>query len=256
MKEGWQVSFNQRDEVAVESAEDDLIIISADIGNNTVRRILIDDGSAVEIMSNDIYQKMGLEDRDLRHAKNIYDFGNNFIHVRGGITAGDYGTRSSHPHFLRQLRGSRSTYGYNTIFGRPMMNAMQMVTAVYYLTIKFLTPIGIGFVREDLRKVRECQVRPIELTQKAPSLPAVMEIRGTGTSQIPLDKFDHREKFLKPEPIGKTTPVQLCGETSRKLPRWGANCRKKTKLDSLSSSGKIVTSSHGQRWTCQEFHTM
>lgn len=66
--------------------ENDPIVISADIGNNTVRRILINDSSAVEILSYDVYQNMSHRDKDLKPAKHIYRFDNNSIHVRGGIT--------------------------------------------------------------------------------------------------------------------------------------------------------------------------
>lgn len=55
-------------------------MISVDIGNSTVRRILIDDRSVAEILSYDVYQKLGLRDKDLKSAKPNYKFGNN-IHV-------------------------------------------------------------------------------------------------------------------------------------------------------------------------------
>lgn len=53
---------------------------------------------------------------------------------------------------------------YNTIFGRLLMRATQMVTVVYCLMIKFPTPMSARFVRVNLKKSRECQVRAVHLT--------------------------------------------------------------------------------------------
>lgn len=45
-----------------------------DIRNSTVRRVLINDRKAIEILSNDVLKKMGLKDQDLKPAKLIYGF--------------------------------------------------------------------------------------------------------------------------------------------------------------------------------------
>lgn len=45
---------------------------------------------------------------------------------------------------------------YNTMFGRPLIKEMEMVTVIYFLTIKFPTPTGIGFIKGDMEKTREC----------------------------------------------------------------------------------------------------
>lgn len=96
-----------------------------------------------------------------------------------------------------------------------------MVTVVYYLTVKFPTPTGIGFVRADLGKARQCKVRAIELTQNVPSRPSVKEIKSNNANQIPLDELNHREEFLKSEPVGDTTPVPLCDEIVEKITQMG-----------------------------------
>lgn len=46
---------------------------------------------------------------------------------------------------------------YNAIFDRPLMRVKQMITVVYCcLMIKFPTPIGVGFIRVELKKENEC----------------------------------------------------------------------------------------------------
>lgn len=76
-----------------------------------------------------------------------------------------------------------------------------MVTTIYCLTIKFPTQTGIGFVKENLRNARECQVWAIEFTQKIPTQAAVMEIRDVDACDIPIDEFDYRKEFFKSKSV-------------------------------------------------------
>ena len=52
------------------------------IGNYQVKRILIDDGNVVEILSYSAFQKMGLKDDVLRLVMTIYRFSNQLIRVK------------------------------------------------------------------------------------------------------------------------------------------------------------------------------
>lgn len=95
----------------MEAMENDPIVISVDINSSTVRRIITDDSSAVEIFFFDVYQKIGLKDRDLKPEKLIYGFGNNSIHLRGGITLPiTIGIESPYPHLLRQFCSGRPSH--------------------------------------------------------------------------------------------------------------------------------------------------
>ena len=38
---------------------------------------------------------------------------------------------------------------YNAIISRPLMKRTNMVTAIYYLTVKFPTPTEIGYIKVD-----------------------------------------------------------------------------------------------------------
>lgn len=62
----------------------------------------------------------------------------------------------------------------------------------------------------------------IELTQKAPGHIAVMEIKDASACRIPLDEFDHREEFLKLEPVGEMTSVPLCDKDTEKTTQMGS----------------------------------
>lgn len=97
-------------------------MILADIGESIVKRILIDDGSTVEITSYEVCQKLGLRVNDLKPTKPIYIFGNNFIHIREGITLPVIiGQGTNTLTFFAKFVVVDQPMAYNAILSRPMM---------------------------------------------------------------------------------------------------------------------------------------
>lgn len=64
----------------------DPIVITTSITNFDLKRILIDNGSVVEVLSLDAFKVMRLKDYDLKLAKPIYGFTNQPIKVHGQVT--------------------------------------------------------------------------------------------------------------------------------------------------------------------------
>ena len=64
----------------------DLIAVSAIISTFLVERILVDDGSVVEVLMWKAFKEMGLDESQLRPTRLIYDFSNPLIKVKGIIT--------------------------------------------------------------------------------------------------------------------------------------------------------------------------
>lgn len=117
----------------MEATNNDLIVISTNIDNSNVRRILINDGSVVEILSYDVYHKLRLNDKDRKFAKPIYGFNNNSIHLREGVILPiTMGQGSYTLTFFTNFVVVDQPIAYNTIFSRPMMKATQIVTIVYW----------------------------------------------------------------------------------------------------------------------------
>ena len=65
---------------------------------------------------------------------------------------------------------------YNTIINRPLIKKTSMVTAVYCLTIKFPTPIGVGYVKANLTTARQCHIQSLRIDRKT-----IGELAGTPT---------------------------------------------------------------------------
>ena len=64
--ESWQIKFSPLDTNIVQDSGNDPIAISTIINTFLVERILIDDGSAVEVLMWKVFKEMGLEESQLK----------------------------------------------------------------------------------------------------------------------------------------------------------------------------------------------
>ena len=133
----------------------DPIAVSAIINTFLVERILIDDGSIVEVLMWKAFQGMGLDENQLRPVGPIYEFFNQSIQAKRVITLPIIIGQGEHivtemADFLVVDQSS----AYNAIIGRPLMKKTNMVSAIYCFTVKFLTPIGVGYIKADQAMAR------------------------------------------------------------------------------------------------------
>ena len=120
-----------------------------------MERILIDDGSVVEVLMWKAFKEMRLEESQLKPSGPIYGFANQPIRPKGIITLlitigqGEH-TITVMADFLVVDQPS----AYNAIIGRPLMKKTNMVSVVYCLTVKFSTPTGVGYIKADQATAR------------------------------------------------------------------------------------------------------
>ena len=81
----WSISFNEDDTELLSDQGNDPIVVSATIGNYHVHRILIDNGSTVEILQWDAFLRMGFTADDLIPSPPIYGFANQPKPVKGTV---------------------------------------------------------------------------------------------------------------------------------------------------------------------------
>ena len=106
----------------IDNDGNDPIIIFAIINNFGVDKILVDDGSAVEVLIYDAFKKMNLDKSLLRLARSIYDFANQPIKVKGLINLPiTLGTRDNVVMKEAELLIVDQPSTYNAIIDRPLM---------------------------------------------------------------------------------------------------------------------------------------
>ena len=74
--EDWQINFFLYEENIIDDDGNDPIVISAVFNNFEIDKILVDDGSAVEVLIYDAFKKMNLDESLLSLARSIYNFAN------------------------------------------------------------------------------------------------------------------------------------------------------------------------------------
>ena len=73
--ENDDITFKESDAHLVHHPHCDALVVKAMMANNNMYRILVDNGSSVDILYYQAFQRMGLKDSDLRPSPNpIYRF--------------------------------------------------------------------------------------------------------------------------------------------------------------------------------------
>ena len=167
------------------------------MANKTVHRVLIDNGSSVDIIFASAFDKMG-NGREKMEPFNTHlqGFSGEKVLPLGSIklvlTLGDPPCQATTT--VRFLIVDAPS-AYNMLLGRPSLNAIKAIPSAYHMMIKFPTVSGVGMVRGDQRVARECYSASVK--QKA-------------VDNVYMDELDMRDEVLtRPEPSDKLESVPL-----------------------------------------------
>ncbi|XP_060974116.1 uncharacterized protein LOC115695310 [Cannabis sativa] len=152
------ITFSNEDAHHVQSPHNDPLVITSQIANRRVRRVLVDNGSSVNLLYKITLEKMGLSVQDLQPCTtNLVGFIGDSVASTGRITL---------PLTLGEARKivTRMTefvvvdlpFAYNAILGRPALHTLGAVTSIKDLALKFPTAIGSGIVKGYQLATREC----------------------------------------------------------------------------------------------------
>ena len=136
--ESWQIKFSPLDTDVVQDSGNDPIAVSAIINTFLVERILIDDGSAVEVLMWKAFKEMGLEESQLKPSGPIYDFANQPIWPKGIITL---------PITIGQGEHTTTVMADFLVVDQP---------SAYNAIIP--TPTGVGYIKADQATARQCHI--------------------------------------------------------------------------------------------------
>ena len=161
---------------------------------------------------------MGLDESQLRPIRLIYGFANQLIRAKKVITLPI--TIDQWEHIVIEMADflvvdQPSTY--NAIIDQPLMKKTNMVSTVYYLTVKFPTPTRVGHIKEDQVMTRQCHIQSIHLSKQA-----VSELGKVVTwdilaierdaSKINVNGLDPKEDYPKPELMEQTEEIEISGK--------------------------------------------
>ncbi|XP_030936407.1 uncharacterized protein LOC115961589 [Quercus lobata] len=152
------ISFIEGDAMGVKQPHNDPLVIMLNIEGFNNKRILVDNGSSVDIIYLPAFQQLKLDPKRLRLFDSpLVNFSGDRVYPRGvvtlTVTAGAYPVQLTRQVDFLVVDCPSS---YNVIIGRPTLNRWKAATSTYCLKVKFPTDNGVGEVKGDQVLAREC----------------------------------------------------------------------------------------------------
>ncbi|XP_071901028.1 uncharacterized protein [Coffea arabica] len=196
-----EITFGPKDAISLASGNHETIVIDVVTNNYRVKKVYVDQGSAVDILFYRVFRELGLEDGQLTPVRTpLVGFTGSPINPEGMntlmVTVGQSPKCRTIPvNFVVVKQPSP----YNVFLGRPALNALQTIPSSLHLSVKFPIPRGITEVHGDSEVARVCYLAMlrghekvvIQTTSLEPYIPGE-EARQLGT-QDEIEEFPLRE---------------------------------------------------------------
>ena len=146
------ISFSNKDFEGVTRGHNEALVVTLDIAENEVRRILVDNGSSTNILFKHTMDRMQLGSIRINYYREdpLYGFGNNIVPILGTLYLPvQFGTAPNQINHMIKFYVTDTPSSYNAIIGRPALIKVEAITSIPHLKFKFPTPFGVGEVKGD-----------------------------------------------------------------------------------------------------------
>ncbi|KAG7579151.1 Ribonuclease H-like superfamily [Arabidopsis thaliana x Arabidopsis arenosa] len=215
--QGASISFDEEETCHLERPHDDALVITLDVANFEVSRILIDTGSSVDLIFLGTLERMGISRADIVGPPSpLVAFTSESAMSLGTIKLPVLAKNVSK---IVDFVVFDKPAAYNIILGTPWIYQMKAVPSTYHQCIKFPTPSGVETIRGSQEASRTSAdmpgIDPSVICHKLnvdPSFKPVKQKRRKLGVERPKAVNDEVDKLLK---IGSIREVQY--------PEWVAN---------------------------------
>ncbi|XP_071926225.1 uncharacterized protein [Coffea arabica] len=202
-----KITFGLRDAVPLTSGNHEAIVIDIVTNNYRVKKVYVDQGSAVDIMFHRVFKEFGLRDDQLTPVRTpLVGFTGPPISSEGMITlmvtVGQAPKCRTVPVNFVVVKQSSP---YNVFLGRPALNALRAIPSTFHLSVKFPTPGGIAEVRGDPEVARACYLPTLRGQEKVVAQTTCLEPYIPGDEVQQLGTQDEVEEF----PLREDRPNQV-----------------------------------------------
>ncbi|XP_074354344.1 uncharacterized protein LOC141693224 [Apium graveolens] len=185
----------------------DALVITTRVGNNTVKKMLVDNGSSVDVLYHHAFSRMDIGDRRLENSRTpLYGFTGNEVHVVGTIDMPVlFGSPPCQIWKMVKFHVISASSSFNAILGRTTITALRAITSISHLKMKFPTDFGVGEMIGDQVTARQCYlttVSPRKKTEEELEVNQVLDIdprelvdSSTSNSCSPLEETEDIEVF-------------------------------------------------------------
>ncbi|XP_074327876.1 uncharacterized protein LOC141665793 [Apium graveolens] len=147
------------------------LMVTLDVTNNEVKRILVDNGSSANIVFEHTLNMMELGHLRMDPCLEdpFYGFRNTMIPIRGVIYLPiTFGTTPQHVSHVMKFYVISATSSYNMILVRPTITKLRAIPSTIHLKLKFLTPGGTGELRGDREMAGKCYGQDLVMAETEP----------------------------------------------------------------------------------------
>ena len=159
------MGFSDEDKIRTIQPHDDALVITLRIGGYYVKRVIVDQGSAAEIMYPDLYKGLSLRSKDLTpYSSLLVSFEGKVIIPKGQIRLPvQTGLKMVEVDFIVVDAYSP----YTAIVARPWLHILGAVSSTLHQKIKYPSEGQIEEILGDQDMVRQCMVAAIQHKLKA-----------------------------------------------------------------------------------------
>ncbi|XP_064999878.1 uncharacterized protein LOC135633854 [Musa acuminata AAA Group] len=161
-----EISFGAKE--GERSHHDDAMVISIQIANARVKRVMVDTGSSADVLYLDAFKKLGLPTEDLIPMSSaLMGFTGDSISPLGTTTLpATIGEEPRTKTIMTTFMVVNLPSAYNVILGRPTLNKLKAVVSTYHRAIKFPTSTGVEESRSDPGESRRCYLTAVSLPKR------------------------------------------------------------------------------------------
>ena len=146
------IAFNDDDLKGTIQLHNDALVVTARINGFIVKRVLIDQGSRVEVMYPDLFRGLGLKNEDIsKYDTPLVGFNGQMVILEGQISLP---VNMEGKEVMVTFIVVFSFSLYTAILGRPWIHAMGAVSSTFHVKVKFHIVQGIAIVRGSQQMAR------------------------------------------------------------------------------------------------------
>ena len=154
------LSFSEADKQGTIQPHDDTLVVTLRIGGYDVRRVMIDQGSAAEIMYPDLFKGLGLKPENLTtYSSPLVSFEGKMIVPRGQIRLPvQTGSDVVEVGFIVVDAFSP----YTAIMGRPWLHSLGVVSSTFHQKVKYPSKGQVLEIVGSQSMARQCLIAAIQ----------------------------------------------------------------------------------------------
>ncbi|XP_065636050.1 uncharacterized protein LOC136070268 [Quercus suber] len=154
------IGFSDEDKMGTIQPHDDALVITLRIWGYDVKRVMVDQGSAVEIMYPDLYKGLGLKPQDLTPYDSLFvSFEGRVVTPKGQIRLP---VQTSSEVVEVDFIVVDVYSSYTAIVARPWLHALGAVSSTLHQKVKYPSEGQVYEIRGDQSIARRCLVAAIQ----------------------------------------------------------------------------------------------